>query len=426
MKFRSTRSQNETKTLSEALTLGMANDGGLFMPEHLPSFDVSRFSQLDQLSDVAYKVLTPFFKNDPLEAELKQITTEAFNFSVPLKYLKNNSAVLELFHGPTCAFKDVGARFLANCASRLKKNNDIETVLVATSGDTGGAVAAAFYKKPNIEVIILYPKGRISQRQEKQLTAWGENIKAYAVRGTFDDCQALVKKAFSSPTLKNKKFISANSINIGRLLPQTTYYAKASLEYFQKYDTSPGVIVPSGNLGNAVAAVMAMQMGFPIREIVLATNANHTINDYFKSNVWAPTPTIATLANAMDVGSPNNFERLLYLFGGDIEKIKHKISTVLVSDAEISETIKNGLKNWGEIWCPHTATAVKAREVKGGEHWIMVATAHPAKFETIVEPLIGQLVEVPATLKYLLHKTARFDEVEPNFESFEEKLLKIK
>ncbi len=418
MKFISTKGKSDPVTFSEALRSGLASDGGLYVAQSLPQFSTHEMLACENLIDFAKLILKPFLAGDILDNKLDLIVKDAFNFPVPLKYLKNKTAVLEIFHGPTCAFKDVGARFLAGCASHLKDSNAKETVLVATSGDTGGAVASAFYKMANLQVIILYPKNRISQRQEKQLNAWGENIKSFAVKGTFDDCQRLVKQILTSSKWKNNKFVSANSINIGRLLPQTTYYAKASIQYQKQYGAPAGFIVPTGNLGNAVAAVMAMKMGFPIREIVLATNENHAIADYFSSGVWQAQPTIATLANAMDVGSPNNMERLQYFFS-DFKEMKENISTVLVTDNDISETIKSGLKNWGEVWCPHTATAVKAREIKGSNDWVVVSTAHPAKFETIVEPLIGQKVDVPDSLAWLLKRPSQVIELEPTIDALE-------
>ena len=413
MKYLSTRDNAKSFTLSEALESGLAPDGGLFIPEKFaPS---AEFYPKQNYGDFAAKVLEPFFEGDMLQPKLSEMCRLAFSFPIPLRYRDDKSAVLELFHGPTAAFKDVGARFLAECFSA---SSEKRTVLVATSGDTGGAVANAFLSKKNIEVLILYPKGRISLRQEKQITAWGENIKAFAVNGNFDDCQKIVKEALSDPELrKQKNFISANSISIGRLLPQMIYYAKSSLDYLEKKRIAAGFIIPTGNLGNAVAALYAKKLGFPIANIVLATNANHVIVDYLATGVWAPHKTIATLANAMDVGNPSNIERLRALYP-DIEELRKDVSAVSVSDTEISDMIRREFKSSREIFCPHTATALVAEKKSTGKNWIVVSTAHAAKFESIVEPLIGRVLEVPRSLQALLTRPSVFQEIEPDLKDF--------
>src|SRR6185295_226688 len=282
---------------------------------------------------------------DVLLPQLSEICREAFNFPIVLNYIGYDTAVLELFHGPTAAFKDVGARFLAACVSRLPGRR---MVLVATSGDTGGAVAAAFHEHPEIEVVILFPKDKVSQRQQAQLTCWGESVRAFAVRGDFDDCQRIVKTAFGNTEWAEAHgLLSANSINQGRILPQTVYYAAAGLWYLRQKGARAGFIIPTGNLGNAVAAFWAREMGLPLREIILATNANDAVPDYFASGLWEPHQTIPTLANAMDVGHPSNIERLLNLYPevSELRKIAHAFS---VSDEEIAATIARGETSWGQ------------------------------------------------------------------------------
>ena len=415
MKFISTRGKSPPVTISQAIDAGLAPDGGLYVPKLFPQYESLGFVKNPKGQDEfdIVKTLGPFFDEDPLTPALKDICENAFNFPIPLRELGDGTAVLELFHGPTAAFKDVGARFLAECQARLAPASSPErTVLVATSGDTGGAVAAAYHGRPGFKVIILFPKGMVSARQLQQLTCWGDNISAYAVRGTFDDCQRMAKEAFATPSFareRNTALTSANSINIGRLLPQMSYYAKASMDYKNQHGADPSFIIPSGNLGNSAAALWAKKIGFPIGQIVMATNANRAVPDFFQTGVWKPQPTRTTLANAMDVGNPSNMERAIHLYP-KIADFREDVSAISVSDEEISETIAAGIEE-GNIWCPHTATAVKVRETIPSDHWIIVATAHPAKFETIVEPLIHQKVEVPPALGVLLSKPSKFTEI---------------
>lgn len=406
MKFISTRGQSPAVSASEAIMAGLAPDGGLYVPESFPVWNGGDFD--------AASILSPFFKGDVLESHLSSICNQAFNFKIPLK---NNGdfSVLELFHGPTAAFKDVGARFLSECQSHLVKNHQM--VMVATSGDTGGAVAAAFYGKPNTDVIILFPKGMVSDRQKKQLTCWGGNVKAYSVRGTFDDCQRMVKEAFADPRWNSETSLtSANSINVGRLLPQMTYYARVAAEHFQNTGRKCNFIIPSGNLGNAVAALWAKRMGLPIDQIVMSTNSNQAIGDYLKTGTRNTHKTIATLANAMDVGNPSNLERAIHLIPV-IDEFRKIASSISVTDDEITATISKWATK-GEIWCPHTATAVFAWEQinrssssKESSDWVVAATAHPAKFETIVEPLIGKKIDVPDSLNSILSKESIYQEI---------------
>ena len=419
MRFRSTRSNSPALSLSEAMQSGLAPDGGLYVPESFPEFAVEDFEGLEGWAEIGGRLLAPFFEGDVLEGHLAAVCREAFNFPVTLREADEGTAVLELFHGPTAAFKDVGARFLAACVSRLPGRR---TVLVATSGDTGGAVAAAFHEHPEVRVVILFPKGKVSPRQQQQLTCWGGSVRAFAVRGDFDDCQRVVKQAFmSGEWARSQGLLSANSINLGRLLPQSVYYAAAGLWYLRRRGERPGFVIPAGNLGNAVAAFWARRMGLPVREIALAANANRAIASYFDSGSWAPLPTVATLANAMDVGDPSNMERLLDLHP-DLSELKRVARAFSVTDEEIARTIGGRASDVREILCPHTATAAHARGCIESAHWVVVATAHPAKFETIVEPLVGREVEPPPCLAELFERPSRFEELDPTFEALAEAL----
>jgi threonine synthase len=326
--------------------------------------------------------------------------------------------VLELFHGPTAAFKDFGARFLAASFARLRAASARPlTILVATSGDTGGAVAAAFHARAGVEVAVLFPKGLVSPTQERQLTCWGGNVKSIAVRGTFDDCQRLVKQAFLDRELAARAGLSsANSINLGRLLPQSVYYAATSLAVWRQHGERASFVVPSGNLGNALACLWARQVGLPIGEVVLAHNANRTVPEFLQSGTWRPRPSVATLASAMDVGDPSNMERLRNLFPR-LTELRHVVSALSVTDAQIRARIRAGYEKFGQIWCPHTATAAEAWEQlpqaqRLGHRWVLVATAHAAKFREIVEPLVGRPVPVPETLARLFARPTQCVEID--------------
>ena len=413
MKFTSTKGQADPLSFSDAALRGLAPDGGLYVPERFPQVDWRTYADVaDDPAAFAARMLVPFFEGDRQAGRLSEICERALNFPIPLKSVDERVAILELFHGPTCAFKDVGARFLAECAAGREG-----AVIAATSGDTGGAVAAAFVGRENVEVLILYPKGKISARQEKQLTCWGGNVRAFAVRGAFDDCQRVAKEAMRDPELSQQtKFISANSISVGRLLPQATFHARASVLRALATGRAAGIAVPTGNLGDAVAALWAKAMGFPIGRVILATNANATIRDFFASGEMTPRASIATLANAMDVGDPSNMERLRALYP-DFESLRRDVGAELATDSEISAKIAE--RPWGEILCPHTAAGAVAiaRQPSGGD-WILAATAHPAKFETIVEPLIGARVPIPPALEAILERPSSKREIEPTFESF--------
>jgi threonine synthase len=424
--FVSTRGGAEPVSLSSALLQGIAPDGGLYVPAEWPS-PPSR-GAAGELPDFAATLLAGFFVGDALATQLEAVTSAAFTFLAPLVDVKNSRArTLELFHGPTAAFKDFGARFLAACMARVRRSDTKPLhILVATSGDTGGAVAAAFHRQPGIRVTVLFPHGMISPAQEHQLTCWGDNVRALAVRGVFDDCQRLVKEAFADTGL-NERFqtSSANSINIARLLPQMVYFAASSLAIWNERGEPASFVIPSGNLGHATACVWARHLGLPIDQIVIAHNANRTMPDFLATGEWRPRATIATLANAMDVGDPSNAERLRHLYP-NIADLRHALTAYAIDDDAISARIQAGWRDHGAIWCPHTAAAAEAlaRHTKNGgsENWIVVATAHPAKFREIVEPLIGAPIETPPALAALPPAQAP-DQIEPRLDALRAAIL---
>ena len=424
MRYISTRNGPEVG-LEDAIMSGTAPDGGLYVPTSLPCFTPADFDGIVRMDELATKMLAPFFAGSALESKLVEICQEAFTFDAPSRTLSEGEealSVLELFHGPTAAFKDFGARFLAACMVRIAATRELSsplTILVATSGDTGGAVAAAFHGRPGVRVLVLFPDGRVSARQQHQLTCWGDNVTSLSVQGEFDDCQRIVKELFADQALSARhNLCSANSINVGRLLPQAVYYALSSLEYFRKTGEPTSYIIPTGNLGNAFACVWAKSMGFPIDRIVLATNANKTIPDFFQDGVWTPRASVATLASAMDVGNPSNMERLRNLWG-EADSLKTRLRTFSVTDADIRRQIVAEYQHDGIAWCPHTATAfyvyrhcLSATDRHG--HWSLVATADAAKFEAIVEPLVSSVLPIPPELARILTLPAEFATVEPS------------
>ena len=390
--------------MSEAITAGLARDGGLYVPERLPRIATNARS----LAAVAADVLRPFFEGEPASAELDAMCATAFGLDAPLAPLPgDNDFQLELFHGPTAAFKDYGAQFLAELLSWHASAH--QTILVATSGDTGAAVAGAFANRPGFDVVILYPDGRVSPRQAHQLGAFGGNVRAFRVAGSFDDCQAMVKAAFADASLRTQRNLrSANSISLGRLLPQIAYYAHASLALEARGLGPVSFVVPTGNLGNAVACLYARQMGLPIDRVVLAMNANRTLVDYVRGAPYRPAESKSTLANAMDVGAPSNVERLQRLLP-DAASLR-TLAAETVSDEEIREAILRTWNAGGIAICPHTACGVEAlrrlRADGATGTWAVAATAHAAKFETIVEPIIGVRIAPPPSLQALLDRPA--------------------
>jgi threonine synthase len=433
MRFRSTRGRGEHLGFSEALWRGLAADGGLYVPESWPRFSISDFDGAETLPQVAERLLAPFVEGDPLAPQLGEIVREAFDFPAPLRQVRGTAdgeilTVLELSSGPTAAFKDFGARFLAACFQRIRKpDTSPVNILVATSGDTGGAVAAAFYGRPGISVTILFPKGLVSPTQQHQLTCWGDNVRAFAVRGTFDDCQRMVKEAFGDAGLQQQQQLSsANSINLGRLLPQAVYYAATSLAWYRKLGRPLSFIIPSGNLGNAVACLWARQVGLPIGQVVLAHNANRTVPDFLSRGEWVPRSSVATIASAMDVGNPSNMERMRDLFP-DHDLLRDAVSAVSVVDPAIRTRIREDRARFGEIWCPHTAVAAEVwatmpAERRRSDDWCVVSTASPAKFPEIVEPLIEARVPIPEMLARLFDRPSVFEEIDASLEALKGKL----
>jgi threonine synthase len=406
MKFVSTRGQTPALGLADAIAQGLAPDGGLYVPAEMPRVSLTAGATI---ADTATSLLAPFFAGDRLEAQLAAICHAAFTFDAPVVPVGDES-VLELFHGPTAAFKDFGARFLAETLSRDGQGG---TVLVATSGDTGAAVAAAFAGRPGFRVVILYPDGRVSPRQAHQLGAFGGNVRALKVRGTFDDCQALCKRAFGDAALsKRHQLRSANSISLGRLLPQMAYYAHTALR------TPTSFVVPTGNLGNAQACLWARAVGTPIERVLVATNANSVVAELVNHDRWAPGASKVTLANAMDVGAPSNVERLRKMLP-DAASLRAVLYADSIDDETIRETIVETWKAHRYAPCPHTAVGVaalrrlRAQGVTG--RFTVAATAHPAKFDSIVEPLIGQAVAPPPALAALLARPAHAEPIDNDY-----------
>ncbi len=430
MQFISTRSADVTVGIDDAILQGLARDGGLFMPTKYTRVDLDQFKNNQELGEFACQLLKPFFDKSQLRSELAAICTEAFSFKIPLRNLEKNLYSLELFHGPTSAFKDVGARFLAACMARLNTlaNHDKPlTILVATSGDTGGAVASAFHQKTGVKVAVLFPKGQVSARQQQQLTCWGDNIHSFCIEGSFDDCQRLVKTALLDTDLStNMRLSSANSISIARLLPQMVYYAQSSLSHFRQNSQPLNFVIPSGNLGNSFACLLARELGFPIGNVVLATNQNRVVPDFLSTGVFQPQPSIHTLASAMDVGNPSNLERIRKLFPENRE-LNRKLSAQWVSDGCIEQAIKDAHRQWELVICPHTATALHVYSKMSAEEknrdWALVATADAAKFETVVEPLIGEPIALPNQLSKLLKREQIFSSLSSRFADFKQTLL---
>ena len=408
MRFTSTRGQSPAVSLSEAIRNGAAPDGGLYLPASQVVADPASLDPTLPIPDFAAGFLGPFFAGDALEAELPAICTGAFNFPLPVTTLPDGRRALELFHGPTGAFKDFGARFLMACLDRLGDPAHPLTVLAATSGDTGGAVGCAAEGRAAVRAVILYPKGRVSPFQEHQLTCWDAPVRAIEVDGDFDDCQRLAKDAFADAAMtKALHLTSANSISIGRLMPQMAYVAFAATRVFAETGQKPGLVIPTGNLGHGFAALYARAMGAPIGPIVLATNANATLDEWARTGTYTPRPSVATIANAMDVGAPSNFERLIALPEGASE-----VRIELVTDDAIKARIISDQAIY--LWCPHSAAAAEAH-ARLPEHeraerpWLISATAHPYKFADVIEPLTGASITAPPALAAILSRPSRKD-----------------
>ncbi len=431
MKFISLGDSKKFYPLREVVFKGLAPDGNLFMPERIPVLEKSFLESFHQmkLDEIAQHVLYPYVSEDISNTKLKDIIKGTFSFDIPLKKLNGDLFALELFHGPTQAFKDVGARFLARLLAYFNEGEKRKLlVLTATSGDTGGAVANGFHNTPGIDVVVLYPYGKVSPYQEYQITGPGENIHAIAVEGSFDDCQRLVKDAFNDQELRQKLFItSANSINMGRLLPQSVYYfqAVALLRQYGIYK-EPVIIVPSGNFGNITAAVLANKMGLPVKRFIAATNANDVVPRFLESGKYEPHETIITIANAMDVGDPSNFSRLFNLYDNDISTIRNKLRSVSVSDEEIKDTIKKVYLNQNYLMDPHTASAYMVAELekKQDETGVFISTAHPYKFNEVIDEILpGELEKSGYNFQFENKKEKNV--MKPDYLSFKNRLISM-
>jgi threonine synthase len=431
MKYYSTNGKVSPASLQKAVVDGLASDRGLFMPERIQHLSASFFDEIQNLSfqEMSYRVAGAFFGEDVEADILRQIVYDTLSFETPLVKVRDNMYSLELFHGPTSAFKDVGARFMARLLAyfiRKQGQSDVN-VLVATSGDTGSAVANGFLGVKGIHVYVLYPKGLVSEIQEKQFTTLGRNITAVEVDGTFDDCQALVKSSFMDPDLKAQmELTSANSINVARFLPQAFYYfnAYAQLKRMGKADNLV-VCVPSGNFGNITAGLFGKRMGLPIKHFIASNNKNDIFFEYLKTGQYKPRPSVATIANAMDVGDPSNFARVLDLYGHSWEAIKADISGATYDDVQIAGTVKNVYDETGYLLDPHGACGYLALEeqLQPGQVGVFLETAHPAKFKDTVENIIGAEVVVPEKLRAFMKGEKQSVPMTKDFASFKQFLL---
>ena len=432
MKYYSTNKQASDATLEEAVVRGLAGDKGLYMPREIKPLPASFYEEIENLSfqEIAYRVADAFFGEDVPADVLKQIVYDTLSFDTPVVKVKDNIYSLELFHGPTLAFKDVGGRFMARLLGYFirKEGKKQVNVLVATSGDTGSAVANGFLGVEGIHVYVLYPKGKVSEIQEKQFTTLGRNITAIEVDGTFDDCQALVKNAFMDEELKaHMQLTSANSINVARFLPQAFYYfyAYAQMKELGKADNLV-ICVPSGNFGNITAGLFGKRMGLPVKRFIAANNRNDIFYQYLKTGVYTPRPSIATIANAMDVGDPSNFARILDLYGGSHEAISSEISGETYTDEQIRETVQKAYEETGYLLDPHGACGYRAlaEGLKPGETGVFLETAHPAKFLQTVESIIGTQVSIPEKLQAFMRGTKQSIPMSKDFTSFKAYLMK--
>lgn len=432
MRLFSTNHQSPVVSLEEAVFRGLPPDNGLYMPEAIPTMPSAFFETIDQLSlkEIALEVSKVLLGDDISTTDLAQLVDHAITFDAPVIEVESNRYVLELYHGPSMAFKDFGARFMAALMSYfLQKSQKEIRILVATSGDTGGAVAQGFFNTPGISVTILYPSGKVSDIQEKQLTTLGGNVTALEVNGTFDDCQRLVKQAFLDSELTNKfNLASANSINIARLIPQSFYYFGA---YAQLKKTGKPLVmsVPSGNFGNLSAGIIAYKMGLPIQHFIAATNINNIVPNYIQSGTYEPKPSKETISNAMDVGNPSNFVRMKLLAGDSWEQVKSIVSGAYYTDDQTREAMLDLHQRTGYVMCPHTAVAylglndflkVQSQPFTG----VFLSTAHYAKFLDVVEGTLKQPVPIPERLSSLLSLTKQATQMSTSYEDFKAYLLK--
>ncbi len=430
MFYYSTRNRGYKVPLETAVREGMPPDNGLYMPEIIPRLPHSFLRALPDLTlrEIALHVARAFFNEDLPGDVIDEIVNDSITFDTPLTPLDDSLYALELFHGPTLAFKDVGARFMARLMTRLRRDDERTVyILVATSGDTGSAVAHGFYNVPGVHVVLLYPKGRVSALQEQQMATLGGNITALEVDGVFDDCQRLVKSAFLDKTLTGRMALSsANSINIARLLPQTFYYFYGVGRCIKIHGTAPVVCVPSGNFGNLTAGLIAERMGLPVHRFIAAVNANAVFPDYIKSGNFTPRPSVATLSNAMDVGNPSNLGRITDLFDGDLETIRKRVYSASFTDNDTRQAMRDIYERYNYIADPHGAVGWL-----GVEHWrrkndahipaVFLETAHPAKFAHTVREACGVNVDIPERLARFRNRpkiTLPLSRAYPDFRKF--------
>ncbi|MCF3111658.1 threonine synthase [Niabella sp. CC-SYL272] len=430
MQYYSLNRRSPNVSFKEAAVMGQAPDKGLYFPESLPQVEPDLIHYIETLpeAEIAFRVIRPYVGAAIPEEILFDIVSQTVNFPFPLQPVTDTIASLELFHGPTLAFKDVGARFMSRCLEYFLKDQRKEvTVLVATSGDTGGAVASGFYGVEGVNVVILYPKGRVSPVQEQQLTAMGKNITALEVAGSFDDCQRMVKQAFTDADIHARRFLtSANSINVARWLPQQFYYFFAYKQWKEKAIV-PVVVVPSGNFGNICAGLLARATGLPLGHFIAACNANDVVPSFLQTEHWQPQKAVATLSNAMDVGDPSNFVRILELFDQQFLKLKEHLSAVSISDADTIATISRVYRETSYTLDPHGAVAYKALEdyqqAHPGSRGLILETAHPVKFPDAVKKATGTEVEIPASLLELMLQPKHTVEMPPDYAAFKEYLM---
>lgn len=437
MKLYSTNSRDAYVSLEEAVLKGLPADNGLFMPEAIPRLSDDFIKNLSDYSfqEIAFEVTKTLFGAAMPESDIRTIIENAVTFPAPVVNLDEEKSVLELFHGPSLAFKDFGARFMAQLMSYFNRGNDRELViLVATSGDTGGAVAAGFYKTPGIKVVILYPSGKVSDLQEKQLTTLGHNIHALEVQGTFDDCQALVKQAFLNEELcSHIRLSSANSINIARLIPQSFYYFEAykqlqkQLSKQLKTDKEVVFCIPSGNFGNLTAGLFARAMGLPVKHFIAATNVNDVVPEYLKTGKYEPRPSMRTISNAMDVGAPSNFARMLDIFGHGWEKMRDHIFGFSFDDEATRAGVRAVFEKYNYEIDPHGAVGYLAldeyQKSHPNTHGVILETAHPSKFKADMDEILGKSIDIPERLAILKDKTKEATEMAVDFEAFKKWLL---
>ncbi len=432
MQYYSTNHQSPKVDFKQATINGQAPDKGLYFPEQIPLLSKEFIENIANYSneEIAYEVIKPYVSDAIPEQELRKIVNETINFNIPLIKVTDAIFSLELYHGPTLAFKDIGARFMSRCLGYFVKNLSKKvTVLVATSGDTGGAVANGFFDVDGVDVVILYPSGKVSSVQEKQLTTLGKNIHALEVAGTFDDCQQMVKQVFTDAALNKKLFLtSANSINVARWLPQQFYYFFAYKQWLLK-NNPPVIAVPSGNFGNICAGILAYVSGLPVKHFIAACNANDIVPSFMQTEKYEPKKAIATISNAMDVGNPSNFIRILEIFQHQFIDLKKVLSSYSISDEETKSTLQKVYQTEGYLLDPHGAVGYYALQQylqnNPTEKGIVLETAHPVKFYDVVEPVIGEAVPIPVTVQQQLRLEKKSTKIAAEVDLLKQFLLSL-